>query len=77
MTFFFLADGDFSVSVVTNGQSKGFNDQVYLTIYGDASNSGQLPLGEPDNGLFQAESTEKFEVRINSRIEWINDDHCF
>jgi hypothetical protein len=55
--------------VVTNGQSKGFNDQVYLTIYGDASNSGQLPLGEPDNGLFQAESTEKFEVRINSRIE--------
>jgi hypothetical protein len=63
--------------VVTNGQSKGFNDQVYLTIYGDASNSGQLLLGEPDNGLFQAESTEKFEVRINSRIERINGDHCF
>jgi hypothetical protein len=51
--------------------------QVYLTIYGDASNSGQLLLGEPDNGLFQAESTEKFEVRINSRIERINGDHCF
>ena len=63
--------------MVTNGQSKGFNDQVYLTIYGDASNSGQLLLGEPDNGLFQAESTEKFEVRINSRIERINGDHCF
>lgn len=51
--------------MVTNGQSKGFNDQVYLTVYGDAGNSGQLPLGEPDNGLFQAESTEQFEVRIN------------
>ena len=60
----YLSDGDFKVSVVTGGQSKGFNDQVYLTVYGDAGNSGQLSLGEPASGLFKAGSTDSIKVVI-------------
>ncbi|XP_071154983.1 lipoxygenase homology domain-containing protein 1-like isoform X1 [Mytilus edulis] len=57
-------DGDFKVTVVTSGQSKGFDDQVYLTVFGDAGNSGQLPLGEPGTGLFQAGTTDIFPIKL-------------
>ena len=61
-TICIFVDGDFKVTVVTSGESKGFDDQVYLTVFGDAGNSGQLPLGEPGTGLFQAGTTDIFPV---------------
>lgn len=60
----FILDGDFKVSLVTSKQSKAFDDQVFLTVYGDAGNSGQLPLGEPGKGFFKPGTTEKFDVCI-------------
>ncbi|XP_048764444.2 lipoxygenase homology domain-containing protein 1-like isoform X2 [Ostrea edulis] len=43
----------------------GTNDQVILTVYGDAGNSGPLSLGEPNKGYFQPGQTDEFVVNFD------------
>ena len=42
--------------------------QVTLTVFGDQGDSGPLPLGEPDSGLFDTGATDEFDVRSISYL---------
>lgn len=59
----FVTEGDWQVLVVTSDlDHASTNHQVYLTVFGEAGDSGALPLGEPDKGLFEQGKTDKFDV---------------
>ncbi|XP_077868334.1 lipoxygenase homology domain-containing protein 1-like, partial [Saccoglossus kowalevskii] len=38
----------------------GTNAQVYVTIYGDKGNTGEISLGQPDGGYFEQGVTSVF-----------------
>lgn len=53
---------------VSTGPGQSTTSQVTLTVYGDAGNSGPLPLGKPNQGLFKPGQTDEFEVNIPNFI---------
>ncbi|XP_061166198.1 lipoxygenase homology domain-containing protein 1-like [Saccostrea echinata] len=60
-------EGTVKVFVTTSAAPDcGTNDQVTLTVYGDAGNSGPLSLGEPNKGYFQPGQTDEFLVNFDT-----------
>ncbi|XP_062572677.1 uncharacterized protein LOC134234617 [Saccostrea cucullata] len=60
-------EGTVKVYVTTSAAPDcGTNDQVTLTVYGDAGNSGPLSLGEPNKGYFQPGQTDEFLVNFDT-----------
>ena len=54
-----------------------------MQVFGDAGDSGAMPLGEPGQGLFKGGCTDQFEVRIeivvtnkNSKDNFVIDKEC-
>lgn len=58
----FLA-GDWTVHVTTCEESdSGTDSNVFLTVYGDADNTGPIPLGSHSTGYFYSGKTDEFDV---------------
>ena len=48
--------------MTTNRAKCGTDSQVRLTVFGKNGDSGPLPLGSPDDGLFNSGATDEFDV---------------
>ena len=67
----FDADGDWRVFVTTGSQDNcGTDAQVALTVFGEKGDTDKLPLGAPEQGLFENGSTDQFDVCIFSLVRY-------
>ena len=57
--------GEWKVKVITGNKDNSSTDaRVTLTVFGERGDSGPLPLGEPDSGLFDTGATDEFDVSL-------------
>ena len=58
------AEGDWRLLLTTGSdESRGSTDaQVFWQVFGDAGDTGEMKLGSPGKGLFQAGNTDQFDV---------------
>ena len=57
-------DGDWHVFITSGSpESRGSTDaQVFWQVFGEKGDTGELPLGQPGKGLFEAGNTDQFDV---------------
>ena len=61
--------GEWKVIVTTGNKDNSSTDaQVSLTVFGERGNSGPLPLGVPDSGLFEIGATDEFDVSVHCLV---------
>ena len=66
-----LSEGDWRVLVTTSSEEEaGTSGQVTLTVVGAKGETGPLPLGDPEKGLFQPGQTDEFDVSLGLQLEF-------
>jgi hypothetical protein len=60
---FYLVGGDWKIDTVTsNIDNSGTDAQVSLTVFGERGATDLIPLGAPNNGLFESGMRNEFDV---------------